>query len=205
MARTGYEGTLRNRFAAFGRAVTKYGTLADSLQTLEKHLVKYDNLAARITQIHEQVCKEIVPEIRSALARSFAASGIKSDTGALYSACVTNADVRATPRGIRIGMQAQVRAVNKDGTARDIYGQAGALEFGAIRPPKGEKKLKNKTLRSTFYATATRGYGQKSKRLGGYVEIQARPFFNLDGSIGGVELRYVTLFQNHVNKILGAA
>jgi hypothetical protein len=153
-------------------------------------LGRIEKVTATLRTLHQKAAELIRPDIEAELRISWARSGLAQKSehgqGRLYDAA-THPLIRADNRGIYITLKA--------GLEHDVYVQAGALQYGAMRGLKGygaRWRAKEKK-----YAAA----GVKTGSGGKY--IRAHPFFNLDDNQrrrleGLYQERFVELFENMI-------
>lgn len=151
---------------AFAVRVKSFGqSLSRISDTPGKIIQAIDQMAVSGKRVETQQLMKVVAErmesaVRAELAICWARSGLKSKSGALYAAAVSNAKITATSTGFLISMA--------DGCPDDVYARASSFKHGAVRQPLTKEKgslyedLPTGQMRPRKYAAGE--FGERAKR-----------------------------------------
>jgi hypothetical protein len=205
------QGVTMPKFSRLGRVFNQFdannkriAAIAAGGGPLAQLAAKYDNiikLEQQVRDVHVRVAEKLRPAIKAALDDKYQQSGLGhftndeqyKPTGKLYSACVTNAQIEATEKGLTIGMA--------PGQDPKLYIRAGALEYGAVHNSGVSRGKRNKIKRHS--ASIYNATGQR--KLGGTDYYPPHPFFRIDSAMSSLQALYVQYFQAEVNRIIGPA
>jgi hypothetical protein len=143
-----------------GKMAVSFKDSLDAFKTVDSELAQLQAAfsEAELLKVMGAATKQMIPDVRAALERSYDASGVGTRTGILRKVVATNAIISAGPFGFRVEYGAKASYPAGGG---NVYANASSKKYGAIYGKGGAKlsaRLKKKLLATPGAVRSVSGF-----------------------------------------------